>query len=245
MQLLTWNLFGLETDELDARTEAAVFTALLGGPPEQVFASGAPPPAPPEILCFQEVVDRSLFAHLRPHVEAAGYRWVTSSRDQREYYELVAVREPLTLVEHHVHPLPTRQGRELLDVLVDGPDGPLRILTGHLESLASGAALRREQVDVVMARLGGGPALFAGDTNLREREVDGLPAEDAWVACGEPADARWTWHHGEGRAKARYDRIWGIGVAFDEVSTLGAQALFPGGPRPSDHLGLAARFTRR
>ena len=46
LTVVTWNLFGLEERHLDERTEAACFHLLME--------------RPPDVLLFQEVVDRSL-----------------------------------------------------------------------------------------------------------------------------------------------------------------------------------------
>ncbi|MCO4745264.1 MAG: hypothetical protein KC912_10795 [Proteobacteria bacterium] len=245
MQLLSWNLFGLEDAELDERTEAALFISMLGGLPEQVLASAEPPAPPPEILMFQEVVDRSLDAHLRPHLSAAGYTLVHSSRDQREYYELIAVRAPFSIVDSRILPLDSAQGRELLEIDAECEGKLYRLSTAHLESMQQGKRLRMGQTRFIVDRLRAwqGPALFGGDTNLRVAEAEaigGLP--DAWEATGSVASERWTRVSERTQRKARYDRIWGHGVRFSGFRCLGREPVTPTGQPPSDHLGVRVGF---
>ena len=245
MQLLSWNLFGLEDDELDVRTEAALFISMLGGRPEEVLARPEPPPPPPEVLMFQEVVERSLDAHLRPHLSAAGYTLVHSSRSQREYFEVIAVRDPLRLVDHRVLALDSSQGRELLEVEVDCGGQRALFMTAHLESMQHGKELRMEQTRFIVDRLRAwpGPAVFGGDTNLRVDEantIGGLP--DAWEAVGSPVEERWTRVSEKTRRKSRYDRVWGQRVRFSDFRCVGRDAVTPKGNPPSDHLGVRVAF---
>ena len=72
MKLVSWNLNGLEDRELDLRTESAMFQLLLGAPIEQAMQPGFKPNAP-DVVVLQEVVERSYHAHVRPHLEAAGF----------------------------------------------------------------------------------------------------------------------------------------------------------------------------
>lgn len=237
MRLLTWNLFGLETDELDVRSEAAVLMALLGCTPEQALSVG--PDVPPEVVFFQEVVDRSLAAHLRPHLQAGGYTLVTSSRDKRHYYELIAVRPPCTIVRSQVIGLDSLQGRELLEVEVDRLGQRIRLMTAHLESLPEGSERRLVQSRLIAQRLrSGGPAVFGGDTNLRAKEAASLDVQDAWELLGSPRASQMTYRSVRSGRRARYDQIWGHQVSFESLKTLGEQVVTPKGATASDHLGL-------
>ena len=195
---------------------------------------------------FQEVVDRSLDAHLRPHLTAAGYTLVHSSRHEREYYEVIAVREPLVLVEERVVPLDSSQGRELLEVEVACAGQRLCLMTAHLESMQHGKDLRMAQTRFIIDRLRAwpGPALFAGDTNLRVDEANTIGAlPDAWEASGSPSAERWTRLSPSTKRKSRYDRVWGHGVRFSDFRCVGRDAVTPKGSPPSDHLGVRVAFT--
>ena len=248
LRLLSWNLFGLSDDHLDVRTEAAMFVALLGGPPEVVLAGGPITP-PPDVLMFQEVVERSHVAHLRPHLTAAGYTLVPAEpHPEREYYELIAVRQPQGIVSTDRVRFGSAQGRELLRVETE-VDGQRHLwLTAHIESLQSGAVQRMAQSVTVLEALAAfdGPAVFAGDTNLRETEAARIAQNhtltDAWEACGASPAERWTYTSQRTRRGNRYDRIWGGGVRFSGFRCLGRDDVTLARQPPSDHLGVEVRL---
>jgi endonuclease/exonuclease/phosphatase (EEP) superfamily protein YafD len=240
MRMLSWNLFGLSDDALDVRTEAAMFQVLLGGRPEVVLASPDRPPPAPEILLFQEVVERTLHAHLRPHLTAAGYSLVVGSTAEREYFEVVALRDPFRIVGSSVERLESAMGRELVAVEAEADGTTWLVLTAHLESMQEGATLRMEQSRHVLDRIAAhkGPAVFGGDTNLRVAEADSLGVlPDAWEASGAKVEERWTRISTSGR-RARYDRIWGRGVRFSGFHCIGREPVTPQGAPPSDHYGV-------
>ena len=226
LSLVTWNLFGLEPFQLDVRTEAACTSLLLEDPPD--------------IVCFQEVIDRTLIAHLRPHFSHAGYAHVVQPATT-EYTCAVFVRTPLVLQTAGVCPFPSSQmGRALLEATVDWHGQPLLILTAHMESLKEGSKARKEQLEQIVERMEAhpGPALFAGDTNLRDAEVD--PAtlgtvRDAWDVAGTAA-TRFTWRPWKGSARARFDRVFLSPHWTCTSFTLGNGALLDGAGVPiSDH----------
>jgi len=72
-------------------------------------------------------------------------------------------------------------------------------MTSHLESLGPSSAERCRQLKQILDTLLAfpGPALFAGDTNLREAEVNAEPlykeVVDGWVAGGSLAMEKQTW----------------------------------------------------
>ncbi|CAM9599777.1 unnamed protein product [Laminaria digitata] len=104
-----------------------------------------------------------------------------------------------------------------------------------------------------------GPAVFAGDTNLREAEVKQekltKQAGDMWQLCGGNPDLRFTWdmlnndNHvfgGGFKPRARYDRMFvnpQTKSSAKSFSLLGTQRMAP--PEacfPSDHFGMDACF---
>jgi len=251
MKLLSWNLFGLSDDHLDLRTEAAMFVALLGGRPEVMLARGDIP-APPDVLMFQEVVERSHVAHLRPHLRAAGFvMYPAEPHAEREYYEVIAVRAPHRLVKGDVVPLDSAQGRELVRVEAECDGQRWLLMTGHLESMQVGHRQRLEQVRHVLAQLDAheGPAVFAGDTNLRDPEAAQIevdrPLPDAWEACGARPPERWTRMSGRTGRGQRYDRIWGANVRFSGFRCVGRDPVTPDGQPPSDHFGVEVAVRAR
>jgi endonuclease/exonuclease/phosphatase family metal-dependent hydrolase len=232
LRVLTWNLAGLFDALLDERSEAACFAALLRQPP-------------PDVVLLQEVVRRSWHGHLRHHFRAAGYTPVPldPTATPHSYFALAFVGPRLEIVASEVRELPTRMGRSLVvvDALADGR--PIRLATAHLESLSGGRRERRLQLEEVVRALTEveGPAVFGGDTNLRDPELSGFDfqgIEDAWEALGRPADRAVTWVHPDGKARARYDRFYLRGLRVESMELVGDRPFGEGRERPSDHVGV-------
>jgi endonuclease/exonuclease/phosphatase family metal-dependent hydrolase len=254
-ELVTWNLNGLEPSNRDARTEAALSEMLLGGDLMAILERGEKPVLP-DVIVLQEVVERTFFAHLVPHLRAAGYAITPAEPPARSYYELVGVRN--ARIERSVtRPFArTGMGRCLTEVtLKRGPEGAAErwvVLTAHLESLKPSSELRQEQATAVLDRLAthaaaGTPAIFGGDTNLRNAEWEAVfdpkrhaGVQDAWVASGSPSSERATW------GNARYDRVWFTDALAVRSFVRVGVADVPGiDEPPSDHVGLRAGFDVR
>lgn len=235
MKVVTWNLFGLESRNLDARTEAAVFQMLLGHPDPAKIPD--PPPALPDVLMLQEVVERTYFAHLRPHLTAAGFELFPDTPPARNYFEVIATRG-MTVEQSSTRPFErSGQGRHLNQVHVRTDDGPLALATAHLESLKSGTEFRTEQASAVLDWLDAHPAaIFGGDTNLRDTEANALAfpdgVTDAFEAARRPKGAKATYKF------QRYDRFWTRGMSVSGFRTFGGASLPGLGEPPSDHRGL-------
>ncbi|CAM9355971.1 unnamed protein product, partial [Hapterophycus canaliculatus] len=156
----------------------------------------------------------------------------------------------------------SRMGRDLLTVRAVFNGKPILIATSHLESEKQSSNERKAQFNQVLRQLlafRGGPAIFAGDTNLREVEVKqeklAREAGDVWQLCGADPERRFTWdmvrndNHvfgGGFQPRARYDRMFVNPEAKDmarSFTLLGTERMAP--PHscfPSDHFGLDACF---
>ena len=74
LNILSWNLNGLDEKNLDVRTELALQIMLLGAPIELIMTNHTPRTyTPPHVIALQEVTARSYKAHLKKHLQAAGY----------------------------------------------------------------------------------------------------------------------------------------------------------------------------
>ena len=231
--VVSWNLNGLDDRSLDERTEAACFALLLRTEPV-------------EIIALQELVRRSWHGHVRHHLHHAGYDVLPAdpTATDSEYFSAIAVRRDLQVSGSGVQPFAGSQmGRALVWVRAGG----WWFGTGHLESGTAAHTERCAQLAQVASRLGAeaGPAVFAGDTNLRRDEARGVPGmaevTDAWIALGSDRSTRATWIGG--RYGARFDRVLHNRSARSvRLWTTGADAA--NGIRPSDHVALWASLER-
>lgn len=229
MRVVSWNLNGLDATHLDVRTEAALFTVLLGGPPEEMLL-GEPEP-PPDVILLQEVVERSYHAAVRPHLMGAGYTLIPSVLPNRNYFEVVAFRgEPQRIVNERL--VATEFERRLMGAQLSNG---VWVYTAHMDSMAGGATARRAQMVALVERLSGQRAIFAGDTNLRDAEVPPLgTVEDAWEVTGRDPRARVTYIRGG----KRYDRAYVSGLDVVGFRTFGGKRIGGVGVTASDHLAI-------
>lgn len=243
LRVLTWNLQGLESTRLDTRMEALSSDLVLGVPLREALA-GAPPRPMPNVLCLQEVVRRAHTSKLRPHLGAAGFvLFPEKPPPEVEEYSLIAVRPPWRIVDAVSTPFSESPlARRYLEARIERADGArVRVLTAHMESLRSGGDARVAQVEELDARLhqDDTPGLFAGDTNLRDREWKsavsaGVKLVDAFDLAGAPAEHRHTWWPEESERGFRFDRVWLSSTTDWRVRELRTRRR----PTLSDHAGL-------
>ncbi len=250
MRLVTWNLNGLEDANIDDRTEAAVFTMILGARLDQLHA-GTAAESPPDVIVLQEVTKRMLAASISRHLPAGGYSVIPIDAPDREVFEVLAFRNTVSFVDYNLVPLvASNYGRLLhtLDLTTEiAPANrvPLRILTAHFDSGTDGTKIRTAQLRQVAAAATSA-AVFAGDANLRKAEWEAVQPNvsirDAWEVLGRPADTRVTWVRDE--YKARFDRVFvGSAVRPTAMHAYGRDPLPGSGTPISDHVGLAFDFT--
>ncbi len=238
MKLVSWNINGLEDRELDVRTESAMFQLLLGAPIEQAVLPDFKPNSP-DIVLLQEVVERSYHAHVRPHLEAAGFTVYPTAPTERSYFEVVAVKS--AILESSFIKFPwSEQGRGLSIVKVEG----LTIMTAHMESMKLGAKQRIDQGQFIIDLMEkSGPCIFAGDTNLRKAEWKSINqgyVNDAWEYVGSVKKQFTTWKMNN--YKARYDRVWVHDLPVKSFEVFGKEYIKQINARPSDHYGVRVEF---
>ena len=240
MQLVTWNLNGLEDRHIDERTEAAMFQMLLGVPLEKALVENFKPNTP-DIILLQEVVERSYHAHILPHLQAAGFTVYPQQPSERSYFEVMATRLPVKSYSQEKFEY-SDQGRELSILELDNK---LTIMTAHMESMKPGSSMRLAQAKLILDKmnLSDTPCIFAGDTNLRQSEwesLEPLKVTDAWESTGSHKKHKTTWQRE--KYKARYDRVWANSLKVTEFTTFGHNKI-PSIKEPSsDHRAIRLSF---
>lgn len=246
LRALTWNVEGLNESRLGQRMEKICLEILVGGDLAAAVA-GAPTPPMPHVVALQEVVRVAHRGYFAPHFGAAGYTvWPENPPGDSEYYELLAVRPPWQLTQCERQPFDVSPlGRTCTRATIrhSGSERTVTVLTAHLESLRSGHEPRLAQVAQIDAWMRGaeGPAVFAGDTNLRDAEWDVVAPElalrDAFEEAGAPTRSRVTWRPPEGEGGFRFDRVWLAGPI--RVRAFGLRHC----PRSTDHEGVEVSLT--
>lgn len=241
LRVLTWNVDGLNESQLGERMERLCLEILVGGDLARA-AAGAPTPPMPHVLALQEVVRVAHRAYLGPHLSAAGYSlWPDAPLVDREYYEVLAVRAPWTFERCERRPFedsPLARACTIATLRHGASEQRVTVMTGHLESLRNGSDARLSQAREIASWMQGEPhpAIFAGDTNLRDAEWEAIEGElgvrDVFVELGSPRSARVTWRPENGRAGFRFDRVWTTGDITARTIALRSS------PRNSDHAGV-------
>ena len=244
MQLVSWNLNGLEDRHIDERTEAAMFQILLGVPLEKALVENFKPNTP-DIILLQEVVERSYHAHVLPHLKAAGFSIYPQKISERSYFEVMATRLPVINYSQEKFEY-SDQGRELSILELAKNDKKLTIMTAHMESMKPGSSMRTAQAKRILEKMNQSdtPCVFAGDTNLRESEwesLEPLNVKDAWESTGSLKKHKTTWQRE--KYKARYDRVWSCNLDVTEFTTFGYNKI-PSIKEPSsDHRAIRLSFS--
>ncbi len=189
----------------------------------------------PDIICLQEVADGmadlagadgsdefAAFAALFPRyrlVDGAGVETWDDEGRRRRFGNAILTRFPLAQVRRHALPWlddgKMTMPRLLLETVVVAPQGPLRIMTTHLEYFS--AAAREAHVDVIVRLIaeaqaratkppaaGSGPyaptpqtisTILTGDFNMRPRDPTRLRLEQPVAGYAPLVDA-WRALHG-------------------------------------------------
>lgn len=215
LRLLTMNVNGLEEQRIGPRMEKLCLSILVGGDLMAALEGRATPPVP-DVIVFQEMTRRAHMGQIRPHLLAAGFTlFPAKPPDGSEDYTLIAARRPWELGTTEVRTFEESPlARQYVVATLDGPAGRVRVLSGHMESLRSGGEVRLAQAMELDALLADSdlPAIFAGDTNLRDAEwaelAQGFRARDAFLMAGSPKQANATWWPEGSPRGFRFDRVW-------------------------------------
>ncbi|XP_044523282.1 tyrosyl-DNA phosphodiesterase 2 isoform X2 [Gracilinanus agilis] len=243
--LITWNIDGLDVNNLQARARSVCeYLALYT----------------PDVVFLQEVIP-PYYDYLKKR--ATSYRIISGNEDG--YFTVIMLKKSrVKLISHEITPFPaTQMMRNLLCVHVSVCGNELCLMSSHLESTRNHARERMNQLKLVLKKMQEIPesvtVIFGGDTNLRDHEVSkvgGLPDKilDVWEFLGKPEHCRYTWDTQantnlaiEASCKLRFDRIFFRPAAGDchiiprNLDLIGLEKL-DCGRFPSDHWGLLCGF---
>ncbi|XP_035800713.1 tyrosyl-DNA phosphodiesterase 2 isoform X2 [Amphiprion ocellaris] len=244
LSLISWNVDGLDTDNLAERARGLCSYLVL---------------YTPDVVFLQELIP--------PYVQylkkrAVSYLIIEGGEDSY-FTGMMLKKSRVKFVESETVSYPTTQ--MMRNLLVTFKDQKLCLMTSHLESCKGHAEERMKQLRVVMQRMKEAPddvtVLFGGDTNLRDSEVAkvGLPSTvcDVWERLGKQEHCRYTWDTKANSNKTvpfvsrcRFDRVYlrpaakdGIPhLAPDHMALVGLEKL-DCGRYTSDHWGIYCSFS--
>ncbi|XP_054420709.1 tyrosyl-DNA phosphodiesterase 2 [Pteronotus mesoamericanus] len=239
--LVTWNIDGLDLCGLLERAKAVCASLALYSP---------------DVVFLQEVIP-PYYSFLKKR--ARNYTVITGHEEG--YFTAIMLKTSrVTFKSQEIIPFPnTNMMRNLLCVHASVSGNELYLMTSHLESTRAHAQERMNQLKMVLKKMEEAPesatVIFAGDTNLRDREVTqcgGLPSgiSDVWEFLGKPKHCQYTWDTQANSnlgiraiSKHRFDRIFfraaadGGHIIPQSLDLLGLEKL-DCGRFPSDHWGL-------
>ncbi|XP_070603477.1 tyrosyl-DNA phosphodiesterase 2 [Erythrolamprus reginae] len=243
--LITWNIDGLDSKNLQERARAVCsYLALYS----------------PDVVFLQEVIPVYL-SYLQKR--AVSYTIIPGNVDG--YFTAIMLKKSrVKVVKHEITAFPTTSMmRNLLAVHVNISGNDLCLMTSHLESTKEHSEERVKQLKLVLAKIAEVPksssVIFGGDTNLRDKEVakiGGLPSNvlDIWEFLGKPEHCQYTWDTSQNsnlnaryKCKSRFDRLFFRGAADggqiipQSLDLIGVEKL-DCGRYPSDHWGLFCNF---
>ncbi|KAM6899554.1 tyrosyl-DNA phosphodiesterase 2 [Xenentodon cancila] len=247
LSLISWNVDGLDTDNLAERARGLCsYLALYT----------------PDVVFLQELIP-SYIQYLRKR--AVSYLIIEGGEDGY-FTGMMLKKSRVKFLESEIVAYPTTQMmRNLLVAQATFKGQKLCLMTSHLESCKGHAGERMKQLRLVMQTMEDAPddvtTLFGGDTNLRDTEVAkvGLPSGvcDVWERLGEQEHCRYTWDTKANNNKTlpfvsrcRFDRIYirpaakeGVPrLAPDHMALVGLEKL-DCGRYTSDHWGIYCSFT--
>ncbi|KAM4550038.1 tyrosyl-DNA phosphodiesterase 2 isoform 1-T1 [Fundulus diaphanus] len=247
LSLISWNVDGLDTDNLVERARGLCSYLVL---------------YTPDVVFLQELIPPYV-QYLRKR--AVSYLVIEGGEDAY-FTGMMLKKSRVKFLESETVPFPTTQMmRNLLVTQATFKGQKLCLMTSHLESCKGHAQERMKQLRVVMQRMKDAPddvtVLFGGDTNLRDAEVAkvGLPSSvcDVWERLGRQEHCRYTWDTRANSNKTvpfvsrcRFDRVYlrpaskeGVPrLGPDHMALIGTEKL-DCGRYTSDHWGVYCSFT--
>lgn len=242
LTFVTWNIDGLDQKNLKRRTRAVIETV------QKVAA---------DIVFLQEVVPETF-----SYFESKLTNYECFAAKQQDYFVATLLRkgrvyhDKVKVVEYPT----TRMGRHLLAIRAHCGSVVMDLYNTHLESTTEHAQERMKQLeqcfDIINRRPSHSTVLFAGDLNMRDKELSsvGLPGGvvDVWECLGSRPEAKYTWDMtrntnlewaGRFKPKCRFDRVYirsseAKNMAPQQFGLLGLEKVEATQSYPSDHWGI-------
>jgi tyrosyl-DNA phosphodiesterase 2 len=255
-RFITWNIDGINDKNLVLRTNAVC---------DRIKKEGA------DIVFLQEVVvesEKIIRERLPEFLMISGQKNGTFNAD---YFTATLMKRDTVECDSFETIMfrNTSMLRNLLVAKVKISSTRLNLLNTHLESTGEFANVRKQQLSESLKRIvacsGDEGVIFAGDLNLRDKELDAIgglpnPVIDVWEATGRRKELAFTWDmmrndnldfrpRGKGNFKPRFrfDRIFvrdsnPSQIIPEHFGLLGLERLRPHVCFPSDHWGLLCHF---
>lgn len=257
IRILSWNIDGLDQNNVITRTKGVCKTILAENP---------------DVVFLQEVISKSLdvLSEKCDRYEIIVGNTRGKPRDVGDYFTAMMLRRDTTSLERSdVQPFTSSvMMRTLLTVEAKVKGIDCLLMTSHLESTASHAEERVRQLKIALKQLKAAAkektAIFGGDLNMRDKEFQSLGSQgyadgivDVWEDTGCRPEAKFTWDtqrndnlewNKKFRPKCRFDRLYyrpsdGLKAVYFEL--VGLERLENCRRFPSDHWGILAHFNKK
>lgn len=254
LRVLSWNIDGLDGENIKERTETAC----------QLIKAKQP-----HVVFLQEVVLETL--RILRYKLSTDYKIYHSHTLKFGYFPAILItnRSSKIKVDGDIGSFDfpgSTMGRHLLQLFIEASGVPIALYTSHLESLRDYSKERKDQLCQCFEFIKEQNELFhrvcllGGDLNLRDEEVKevGLPPSmvDVWEACGSSEEHRYTWDlttnknkkpFGRSLPRLRFDRFYlspgdGQFVRPSHFELIGKELIQGINRHPSDHYGMWCEF---
>ena len=248
--LLTWNIDGLDNNNVFERTMSVVknITTLK-----------------PDVVFMQEIVPMTW--DMLSNALDSEYD-CRCANDQLPYFHGIFILKKKTIClddSLKITKFPNSQMlRHLLHQKISISDHPVHLFTSHLESMKSSAGERKRQLAqcfeqmTQLCDIDGQASILGGDLNVRDAEVAavGVPSccVDVWESCGSDPQHQYTWDTAVNdnlgapyKSKLRFDRLYLCRRDTNKLKPvsfrlIGKERVESCGRFPSDHWGILAEF---
>lgn len=247
--MITWNLDGLDMNNIQERTAAVV--DLL----EKKNYT---------IMLFQELIPPT-YQYIAARLKSKYFPVVGTHNPQFGYFTATFLRINCAVyIDHEIINFPgTSMERNLLITKCHVDQIKFVICNTHLESTAAFASERKTQLKTCFDRCISFPpewnVIFGGDLNARDNEVIGkIPSNmcDLWIKCGSNSNAKYTWdlvHNknkkmpGKQQPRCRFDRLYyrasvPVSIVPEFFGLTGLESVPGTESYPSDHWGVIVLF---